>query len=85
MRLYLKLLLIGISVSSCLPPRPHVDFCRIKWEVPQGCHCTDGDKRNYDLTPIECGNHLAFAPRDIEAAQNYMIQLEKTVLELQKK
>lgn len=82
MRLML-LLLLGISASSCIPPRPKLDFCVVDADVPN-CHCSNGSDHKYDLSLKECDKFVALSPRDSEAAMAYIIQLEKALTAAQR-
>ena len=107
---WLKLGLL-VSLCSCLPPRPKVDFCIIDKQPLQSaltqfssaataedklhaflsiqdaplCHCSNGEKKKYDLTLDKCDAFISVTQKDAQELIAYVVELEKTILELQKK
>jgi len=69
--------------SACLPPRPHLTFCVVDSSI-SGCHCSDG-KIKTELSLSECDKYVALSPRDSELEMNYILDLEKSLVQCEGK
>jgi len=48
------------------------------------CHCSDGAGRKWDLTLDQCDKFVALSSSDEKAAMDYVVELERQILEDEK-
>lgn len=83
MRRLISLALLSTALSSCGPERPQVTVCAVVF-AKDNCRCRDPKGKKFDITLKECNNFLALSPQDGNAIFNYMTDIEKQNVQLQK-
>lgn len=79
-------LMLGILSASCveMPNRPKIDhICIADASLPGGA-CSKGQGQKFTMTMAELNGHQCVSLEDAQKINNYVIDLQKTILELQK-